>query len=552
MLVSLRVQNLALLRDIELEGELGFTAIVGESGAGKSLMIQAIKAICGERCGRDLIRSGCDEAYIEAIFDRSPDRPWPEFLGEPEDQLVFSRSLRSNGRSYFRINGRSCTQSQFRDIASQYAEIHGQNDSQKLFDVKSHITFLDKYGAEEISTLKQRYQDCFRSLRALLSSGKNLIRDPEERERLMLRLEKQIEVFDRLKLEAGEEERLLERRQLLESAAIKQGQVDSILERYYSGSEASPSLEESLDVIAANLSTLADDDDFHEALAQRFQDLKSGLSELIDSLRRRSEEGIDEGMSIEAIDLRLRQIAQLKQRFHCDFDGLLSYEEKLRQRYKQIDDSIPRIEAYEAEYRRLETELSELAAQLSTKRKHFGEALESAIESELRNLSMPSARFVVSFLTKEAELDGCDQIEFLFSGNYGEAAKPLAQIASGGEASRIMLAIKVVLNQIDESEILVFDEVDTGISGEASRAVAKCLKRLSSDHQVFCVSHQAQIAAQAEHMLRVEKFVQGERTESRIQVLDSAGKEEEIVRLLGYAHDEASARVLARDLLQDL
>lgn len=560
MLLSLQIKNLALIESSELRADSGLTVITGETGAGKSLLMTAIKALTGLRLGKEMIRQGEESALIEAVFsveDLSLPGTMKEELypsGEDtEEVLVLSREIRREGRSLCRVNGRVVPLSYLQELGSCLAEIHGQHESQTIFDPRRHLPLLDRYARDTLDPLFKRYQVIYKKTAELRKKARHLVADPRERERLMKRIRKQLTMFEKLALREGEEDELIEEREKL---GILEQEMSALYraERLISGDPESSAegLESGLRRLAQCCEELEELEE--ESCCREESELLCRLGEDLESLRRllekRGREKEFHPERIGEIERRLERIEKAKRYFNMDFDALFAYGRRLEEKAKALDDRIPETEALLEEKKEAERALLAARDALRRERLAAGERLSHAIERELEDLGMSEARFICSFSEKKMDAGGADQLQFLFSANPGEAPLPLSRIASGGEASRIMLAVKVILAQADQTPFLVFDEIDQGISGEAALRVGQKLTRLAAHHQVFCVSHQAQLAALAKQVYRIQKVAKGERSVSCLQKLDEEGRIRELARLLASGQSEESSRRLALELLE--
>ncbi len=581
MLRSLSILNLAIIESMEVQPGEGLIVLAGETGAGKSLLIQAIKALSGRRISKDMIRRGADFARVEAVFDAFDtflptdlkEDLYPEGIAE-DDVLILSREIQRNGRSTCRVNGRMVPLKFLEELGQSLMEIHGQHETQQLFDAKRHMDILDRYGQGRIAVIKAQYERQFRELLELKKKAKRLVVDPEKRQQLTLRLKQQKQLLDRVNPQVGEEEALLKRRRQIERQSevfLALSQVEQALsqERESAGMTVFPSTLSELDRGVKGLERAASL--LREQQASKEPVTKDEAIQLndIEELRARLAKLVPECYDLAAqlnelllrfdqpeeqrrqIDERLSLIERLKDRFRMDFDEVILERQKIEQALKQLDDSIPEMQRLAKLEQESKEALKETAMRLSEARHEVAEELSLRITAELKALEMHAARFSCQFEKKVADIQGTEHCAFLFSGNHGEALAPLADIASGGEASRIMLAIKSVLAEVDATPILVFDEVDTGISGYAAKEVAKRLSQLAQGRQVLCVSHQAQVFAYADEAFMLKKRAHEERTISEIFKADEDLKRSELSRLLGAGVSKSSSEALAQELFKE-
>ncbi len=556
MLERLEIDQLALIEHAELEFNAGFQVITGETGAGKSLLLGAVGAISGQPANRDLIRSGAEEALVEAVFTLvnayfTEDPDISELLDEDEDALIIGREVRQNGRNLCRLNGRIVPLALLRKVGETLADIHGQNDRQQIFRADKHLGILDRYGHQTITPLLTDYTRAYQAWQALLKQEAQLVADPEERRILTERLQYQINEIQAVSPVDGEEIRLRERRDMLAHVdKLQTGLSKALSELQGDGTESGADL-----ALAAaysevlKLSAYADLEVLIRPLAQAQEALSEAvkaLYTLLDQLDARPGE-------LEEVDRRLDQLTRLQRKYGETIPQVLDFLAKAEARLEAIEETEQQVEALAERKEQLKALLEERGLALRKARQAAAEALSSAIMQELKGLGMADAVFQVRFTelaVAQAKAKGLDQAEFMLAANRGEALKPLAQTASGGEASRIMLAIKVILASADQTPLLVFDEIDTGISGETSAVVAQKLKRLAQTHQILCVTHQAQIAAAADTHFRIYKESDEARTRTFIRLLSQAERETEIARLLSGSKEDDNSLTLARQLLE--
>lgn len=557
MLSRLEIDQFALIEHAEMELGRGFRVITGETGAGKSLLLGAIAAISGSSVSKDLIRRGAEEARVEGLFVgvRQYFADDAEVLSymEEDDQLILAREIRLSGRNLCRVNGRMVPLSFLRHIGERLVDIHGQNDRQQIFRVDRHTAILDRFGRDRIEPCKQQYRRAYQALAELTKQERELLADPEERRMLCDRLRWQINEIHKLDPKPGEDESLASKRDLL----ANQAKIMNALARSLNLLRGDGSEERSaLDAMAEAYDELWQ----LGPLSEKFKDLAASLDQLSEQLRglvselsRLSDMSEEEEGGLDLVEQRLDAITKLKRKYGGDIPAVLDFAEKASERLARIEEAASRADEIHAKRRKLLEVLQERGLALRAARQKTAEDMSLAICRELSDLGMDGAEFKVFFHEKElrrAGPEGLETAEFLLAANRGENLKPLASTASGGEASRIMLAIKVILAGADETPLLIFDEVDTGISGETTSVVAAKLKRLSESHQILCVTHQAQIAAKADAQFLIYKESDEARTRTYIKPLNQAEREREIARLLSGKKDDASSLKLARQLLE--
>lgn len=564
MLWRLVIDRLALIEHAELEPGEGFSVITGETGAGKSLLLGAVAAISGAQVSKDLIRSGAETALVEGVFLHvrehfSDDEEVLSYFEEGEDQLILAREIRRNGRNICRVNGRMVPLSFLRRIGDRLADIHGQNDRQQIFRADKHLGILDRFGDSRLQEAKEAYKRAYRASQELARKEKELLADPEERQLLTDRLRYQINEIREIDPQDNEDQSLAERRELLANQEKLNKGLSRVLD-YLSDeggaggereSSASACLAPAYDILlelspyAETIGKLAESID---RCIEEVNEAVSTVYQLLDSLESKAGE-------LEETDKRLDQITRLKRKYGGDIPHVKAYLAKAESRLESIEAAAEMADQLQEKRQLMDSVLEKRGLTLREARYETAEKLSSAITRELAELGMAQAEFRVHFRElplSQAGPQGMEQCEFLLSANRGEALKPLARTASGGEASRIMLAIKVILAEADDTPLLIFDEIDAGISGRTTQVVAEKLKELSRSHQILCVTHQAQIAAKADAQFMIYKESDDERTRTFIRPLDQAEREYEIARLLSGDKEDERSLQLARQLLSEM
>ncbi len=554
MLERLEISQLALIEHAELDLATGFQVITGETGAGKSLLLGAIGAITGQSVNKDVIRGGSEEARVEAVFSAvqdlfAEDAEVLELIGD-EDQLILAREIRANGRNICRVNARIVPLALLRRIGDVLADIHGQNDRQQIFRSEKHLGMLDRFGRETIKPLQVAYTRAYQAWQELARREKELLADPEERRLLMERLQYQINEIKVLALREGEDAELQKRRDLLShqeklELGLRQALVD------LQGSEDDSGASYHVANAFSEVQKLSFYADLAEPLSQLTQSAEL-IREAITSLYTMLDRLETHPGELEEVDQRLDAITRLKRKYGGDISSVLQFLAGAEDRLQRIEEAAEIADQIQERKKQLSAVLETRGLALREARQQAALALSEMIVAELRELGMRDAVFQVRFSefgVSGARAHGLESCEFMLSANRGESLKPLAQTASGGEASRIMLAIKVILAEADETPLLIFDEIDTGISGETTEVVGRKLKKLALSHQILCVTHQAQIAAAADAQFLIYKESDVERTRTFIRQLSSAEREAEIARLLSGRSEDASSLDLARKLL---
>lgn len=539
MLSLLHIENIAVIQTADISFDRGFNVLTGETGAGKSIVIDAIGAVLGERTSRDLIRTGAKSARVSAVFCALPSLAWFAESGiQPDEngELLLEREIQADGKNICRAGGRLITVSQLKNLGRQLLNIHGQHDGQQLLDERCHLDYLDRFGGtgQALARFSEQYehmQNCRSALRGLQM-------DESEKARRIDTLTYQIGELERADLREGEEETLTARRTLLRNAGRLMEAVDeawlaltggedsegavTLIEGAARALASAAGLSEEISQAADQLSELhfaADD------AVERIRDLRDGFDF--------SPEALDE------VESRLDVIYRLKKKYGNTVSDMLAYLEQCKVELDDIEFSADRAEKLEQELEQARADAKTAGMELSQQRKAAAERLAQRVQSELAQLDMPKVRFQVAFEPKDGpegmDATGLDEVRFLMSANLGEDLKPIQKIASGGELARIMLALKNVLAENDDVTTLVFDEVDTGVSGRAAQKVAEKLYQVARSKQVLCVTHLPQLAAMGDVHFSVEKRETDGRTYTAVERLDESRRREELARLTGGA-----------------
>ena len=549
MLSVLHIENIAVIEQAEILFEGGFNVLTGETGAGKSIVIDAISAILGERTYRDVIRTGANRAFVSAIFTNIPQYDWfsenqVEF--DPQE-LQVQREIYADGRNVCRVNGRPVSVASLKKLGGRLINIHGQHDSQQLFDEENHLTYLDAFARDEQEF--EAYQQAFSAMQSVQREIQKLSMDESEKLRLVETLTFQIEEIRAANLVSGEEEQLKERRKVLQNAEKLSDALRMADEALYGGdsSDGAAGLLSNAEHALSRVSTISAD---MQTLHQKISDLMYSVQDAADELRAmRDDLSYSEG-ELEEIEERLDAIHKLKRKYGASVEDVLAYLANSEQRLDEIEFASDRIETLKKREAELQKETIRQGEILREKRLSAAQAMESRICDELRQLDMPKIRFVCEFTPQQPMQTGLDSVRFLMSANVGENLKPLSKVASGGELARIMLAMKQVLAQQDGVPTLIFDEVDAGVSGRAAQKVAYKLWTVSKGRQVLCVTHLPQIAAMADAEYTVEKRVENERTYTSVLHLDESGRKQELARLIGGSMITETTLAGAAELLR--
>lgn len=533
MLSNLQIENIAVIKSASIDFENGFNVMTGETGAGKSIVIDSLNAILGERTSRELIRSGADSASVCAEFQNVGDNVKNELekLGiEKDDTLIVSRKLTPDGKNVCRINGMPATVSMLKALGVQLVNIHGQLDNQSLLSPETHCSFIDKLAGSgrELNEFKELYSLYIKKENEL----KSLNTDVNEKNRRLDILNYQIEEIQKADIRPGEKDELTEKLGFLRNAE----KVLDLLHTAYAALNGDGEMPGAADVAADAASKLLSAADY----SSDFTETANGVNDAAMNLSAYTEELRDKIYSLdydpnetERAEERLDVIYRLSQKYGDSEEDILAYLENAEKERDALSFSDERAEQLRAETEKAYNEALAAAKKLSEIRIEAGKKFSADVERELTFLDMPSVKFIVNDSVGELYENGIDNIEFLLSANAGEEPKPLSKIASGGELSRIMLAIKCVLSELDDIDTLIFDEIDSGVSGRAALKIAAKMKELSKTHQVICVTHLAQIAAFADEHKLISKEEKDGRTYTCIASLDYNGRKYELARIMG-------------------
>lgn len=533
MLSNLQIENIAVIKSASIDFENGFNVMTGETGAGKSIVIDSLNAILGERTSRELIRSGADSASVCAEFQNVGDNVKNELekLGiEKDDTLIVSRKLTPDGKNVCRINGMPATVSMLKALGVQLVNIHGQLDNQSLLSPETHCSFIDKLAGSgrELNEFKELYSLYIKKENEL----KSLNTDVNEKNRRLDILNYQIEEIQKADIRPGEKDELTEKLGFLRNAE----KVLDLLHTAYAALNGDGEMPGAADIAADAASKLLSAADY----SSDFAETANGVNDAAMNLSAYTEELRDKIYSLdydpnetERAEERLDVIYRLSQKYGDSEEEILAYLENAEKERDALSFSDERAEQLRAETEKAYNEALAAAKKLSEIRIEAGKKFSADVERELAFLDMPSVKFIVNDSVVELYENGIDNIEFLLSANAGEEPKPLSKIASGGELSRIMLAIKCVLSELDDIDTLIFDEIDSGVSGRAALKIAAKMKELSKTHQVICVTHLAQIAAFADEHKLISKEEKDGRTYTCIASLDYNGRKYELARIMG-------------------
>jgi len=556
VLRELMIADFAIIEHLDLRFSPGFTVLTGETGAGKSIIIDAVSALLGERVDNDMIRAGASSARIEGFFelDDRASRIVQAVLeaegleGDEPNLLLLSREIRLEGRHLCRVNGRVVTLGLYRNITDHLIDIHGQGDHLLLFRVKHHLDALDDYGG----LIEQRKQMAaiFRQIQHVRRELQRLRQDEREAARQMDLLNYQAREIAAASLQVGEDDQLKTERNRLANAEHLLALAAETYHALQEGDEGQMSALDLIGLAVRNLGSLARIDGDMQQYLQAAETIEAQTEDLAQVLRSYCDDIEYNPARLQEVEERLNLISNLKRKYGESIEDILAYADEVNRKLESISHNEERLEALQAEEKRLLQQASQIARELSQLRQERAVALSQEVENQLADLRMERARFHVSISQVEAEdglpvaeklynfdETGYDRVEFLISANVGEPLRPLMKTASGGETSRLMLALKVVLSEADPVPTLIFDEIDAGIGGRIGSVVGMKLWKLTSHHQVLCVTHLPQIAAFADHHYRVYKEIVGERTQTKVDLLTGPDRIQELAQMLGSDTD---------------
>ena len=536
MITNLHIKNIGIIDDLEVDMNRGMNVLTGETGAGKSLIIDALGIICGGRFSKEMIRKGENYSYVELCMYA------PNDINSVDENIIITREIYSNGRNLCKINGRLVTVAELRNFMSNYIEIHGQNDNQQILDSRTHIKYLDNFSGDKLIGLKLEYKEKYIRYNEIKRELRNNYGDEKEKQRKLDLLKYQLNEIQDAKLKVGEEEKLEERRKIIvnsEKIAKNLSEADGAIG------------ENTIDAIGIAIRALEKiesiDNKYGES-ANSLRDIYYQIQEISRDVNEYMEDVDFDEKDRDKIETRLDIIDNLKRKYGNNIEEILKYSDEINCEINKIENAEEYNEKLRKEQEKIEKEMTEIAEKISEIRKKNAQELSKKINDELIDLEMKNAKINVKVEYKINEFyeDGKDQVEIFIKTNVGENENKLTQIASGGEMSRIMLAIKKVLAEVDKMPIMIFDEIDTGISGKAAKSVASKLKSISLNHQVLCISHLAPIAAIADYNYFISKKVENERTSTEVKLLNEQEVLCEIARIssgeinevtLQYAND---------------
>ncbi len=557
LLAEISIRNFALIDSVRLALSAGLNVLTGETGAGKSILIDAVELALGGRASADVIRTGADRAVVEVVFDlsRLPGvrRLVDELgLGDPQEAtLVVSREVPVDGRATCRVNGRTVTLSVLREITQHLIDIHGQHEHQSLLRPERHVDLLDAFGGRETASLRAEVARAHREWRKTVEEMRSLAGDERDRARRLDLLAFQVEEIERSRLREGEEEELQAERRLLAGAEKRREAAGRAYASLYSAEGAGQSsAHDQIGRALAALEELAALDPSVSPLLETVRQAAYQLDDVSRDVRRYRDGVLADPTRLAEVESRLDLISALKRKYGASVADILAFVARCREELGRLENAAELLARLEEEAGRARARLDELAGRLSAARRTVCGNLEATVEAALAELGMKDARFSVAFEPEDPPGPrGAERVEFLFSANPGEAPRPLSRIASGGEMSRVMLALKAILAESDEIPTMIFDEIDSGVGGGAAQAVGEKLATIALSRQVVCVTHLARIASLTDAHHLILKETSGNRTATLVRTLDPDGRVHEVARMLAGHPPTPITLAHAREML---
>lgn len=540
MLTEMHVENFALMENVRLNFETGLTVFTGETGAGKSMLIDALGLLLGGRASTDFIRHGLEKARVEGVFENLPQdlvkRLEKAGYAPEEGQLFLYREINENGRNGCRVQGRTVPLSLYRSFCQGLVDIHGQMEHQSLFNPETHRDLLDAFGGEELLRISQHVNAQAQNYRALLSEEKELLSSERDRVKREEMLRFQIEEITAIVPQVGEEEELQLEKKRLGNHEKLLNLTNELYANLYQGSQG----QSAYDLLSSSLKIVQElgrYDDRLEKLHEPLEAIYYGLEDLIEEIRSYQENLEFEPGRLDQIEERLIQLHRLR-KYGFTIEEVLKAKEEMEEELHRITHLQEELEQLQTKKQKVLTEYKKWSAQLTEKRTVVAQKLEEGLHEELSSLGLEKSQFEVHFAAvQEPRIGGAENVEFYFTANLGEPAKPLVKVASGGEMSRLMLALKSLLSKIETVETFVFDEVDSGVGGRTIQKVGEKLAKIAETKQVFCITHSAPVAVFADEHFGIVKETVGERTRTAVKSLDESARIEELSRMLGGSAD---------------
>lgn len=553
MLRHLSIKNIAIISSVNIEFDEGFGVLTGETGAGKSIIIDSLNLLKGERVNKDLIRHGETSARVDGIFTLNNDirkKLSDDFgIDAEDDEILISREITTEGKNTVRINGMPVTASMLKEIGGHFITIHGQHDNTSLLSKKTHIALLDAFIGDDAEKLKEEYLHIHRETEKIEDKIASLSKGEEERLARVDKLRFEITEIDAAHIFAGEDDELESRKKILDNAQKISECSNEALMLLYEGDDRSQSAHDALWDAISHLNKISDLDKNLSEICKNLTDIGYTLKDISAEIRAFGDSANYDENELNDIESRLEEITILKRKYGFTIEDILSHLEKLKSELDEIENSDLNLSKLNDELNLLFEKRKKIADKLTDLRKKHSKSLCEKIAVELADLDMKKVAFSVDITPSDYRLDGADDVEFLICTNVGDTPKPLTKIASGGELSRIMLAIKSVLSGGENADTLVFDEIDTGVSGHAAQSLGEKLYAMSKNAQVICITHLGQIAAMAKNHYLIEKEVENEVTKTKVTLLDTENRIDEIARITGGAAITDTTRKNAEEIL---
>lgn len=531
MISTIQIKNIGIIDNLSINLENGFNVLTGETGAGKTLIIDSLGIICGNRFSKEMIRRGEEYSYVEASIYM------PENPIAVDGNIIVSREIYANGRNSCKINGRLVTVSELKEFMKQIIDIHGQNDNQTIMDKSSHIGYLDSFIGEKVLKIKAEYRNLFAKYNQIKTELKNNYGDEQEKQRKLDLLKYQQNEIEEANLKQGEDETLEEQRKIMLNS-------EKIVENLEIADNTLT--EQVIEGINTSIRALEKIEGIDENYSKKISELKNvyyDIQELSRDISEAKEDVYFDEQERNEMEERLDLIFALKRKYGNSIEEILKYKQKVEQEIYEIENVDEINNKLKKELSSVENKMKVLASQMNELRMQSAKELSKKINKELAELEMPNAKFNVKIefnMQNEFNKNGLDTVEFVISTNIGEQEKTLIKIASGGEMSRIMLGIKSVLADVDKVPVLIFDEIDTGISGKAANAVSVKMKNIAKKHQILCVTHLATIAAKGDYNYYISKEVENEKTRTKVEKLNEERTIKEIARIASGEVNEIS------------
>ena len=548
MLSLLHIENIAVIESADISFDQGFNVLTGETGAGKSIVIDAISAILGQRAYRDMIRTGTSKASVRAVFTDVPQLKWFADYGvEYDPETVIQREIHLDGKNVCRVNGSLVSVTILHQLGIQLINIHGQHDSASLFDEDNHLSFLDAFGDNEV--LRMDYSEKYNAVAKLRREIDRMTMDEGEKLRRMETLRYQIAEIEKAELQPGEDDALEERRKILQNAEKLSNGMEEAVACLYGGddSDGAAGLLAQAEYALARLARFSDS---FSAMHDRVADLMYQVQDAAEEVKDARDDLSYSADELEQIESRLDVIHKLRRKYGVTCEDILAYLEKAKKELDDIEFADDHLEKLKKKLKKAEKTAWDAAFSLRDNRKQTAAFMAERILTELAQLDMPRVQFSCEFTETDLSASGADTVAFYMSANVGEALKPMSKVASGGELARIMLAMKNVLAEKDQVNTLIFDEVDTGVSGRAAQKVAEKLRSVAVHKQVLCVTHLPQLAALANTHLLIAKSERDGRTYTSVTPLDIEGRKRELARIIGGTNITETTLKSAEEMLR--